>query len=201
MKKLLLSIASVIMIGGCTEVPKDMSHVDVFTNDRYLSTAYEFNKLVDDTFKYPYSNIPFLMVTGGWSVSGPKEPISQIVYSCLASNEVQLVTKYKLFMPEVTYIKTPENQVKNCIIKHSNGSINADALNDLKAFTLFQKYSDNPFLRKTVDAAKADGKISVKEYMDIVQNVIKLSKADEQVQLEKPSKSFKHYYVGKPFHA
>jgi uncharacterized membrane protein YebE (DUF533 family) len=36
-----------------------------------------------------------------------------------------------------------------------------------------------------VDAAKADGKISVKEYMDIVQNVIKLSKADEQVQLEK----------------
>ena len=185
MKKLLLSIASVIMIGGCTEVPKDMSHVDVFTNDRYLSTAYEFNKLVDDTFKYPYSNIPFLIVTGGWSVSGPKEPISQIVYSCLASNEVQLVTKYKLFMPEVTYIKTPENQVKNCIIKHSNDSINADALNDLKAFTLFQKYSDNPFLRKTVDAAKADGKISVKEYMDIVQNVIKLSKADEQVQLEK----------------
>lgn len=65
MKKLLLSIASVIMIGGCTEVPKDMSHVDVFTKDRYLSTAYEFNKLVDDTFKYTYSNIPFLMVTGG----------------------------------------------------------------------------------------------------------------------------------------
>ncbi|UYF73458.1 hypothetical protein [Acinetobacter ursingii] len=55
------------------------------------------------------------------------------------------MTKIKPFMPEVTYIKTPENQVKNCIIKHSNDSINADALNDLKAFPLFQKYADNPF--------------------------------------------------------
>nr|WP_264821549.1 hypothetical protein [Acinetobacter baumannii] len=36
-----------------------------------------------------------------------------------------------------------------------------------------------------MDAAKADGKISVKEYMDIVQIVIKLSGADKQVQLEK----------------
>lgn len=58
-------------------------------------------------------------------------------------------------------------------------------MNDLKAFPLFQKYADNPFLRKTVDAAKADGKISVKEYMDIVQIVIKLIGADKQVQLEK----------------
>ncbi|WEI16886.1 hypothetical protein PX668_17340 (plasmid) [Acinetobacter soli] len=124
-------------------------------------------------------------MTKGWSVSGPKEPVSQIVYSCLTSNEVELVTKIKPLMPEVTYIKTPENQVKNCIIKHSNDSINADALNDLKAFPLFQKYADNPFLRKTVDAAKADGKISVKEYMDIVQIVIKLIGADKQVQLEK----------------
>ena len=175
MKKALLSIATVIMVGGCSEVPNDMSHIDVFSSDRYLSTAHQFNKLVDDTFKYPYSKIPFFLVTKGWSVSGPKEPVSQIVYSCLTSNEVELVTN----------IKTPENQVKNCIIKHSNDSINADALNDLKAFPLFQKYADNPFLRKTVDAAKADGKISVKEYMDIVQIVIKLSGADKQVQLEK----------------
>jgi len=185
MKKALLSIATVIMVGGCSEVPNDMSHIDVFSSDRYLSTAHQFNKLVDDTFKYHYSKIPFFLVTKGWSVSGPKEPVSQIVYSCLTSNEVEFVTKIKPFMPEVTYIKTPENQVKNCIIKHSNDSINADALNDLKAFPLFQKYADNPFLRKTVDAAKADGKISVKEYMDIVQIVIKLSGADKQVQLEK----------------
>ena len=185
MKKALLSIATVIMVGGCSEVPNDMSHIDVFSSDRYLSTAHQFNKLVDDTFKYPYSKIPFFLVTKGWSVSGPKEPVSQIVYSCLTSNEVELVTKIKPFMPEVTYIKTPENQVKNCIIKHSNDSINADALNDLKAFPLFQKYADNPFLRKTVDAAKADGKISVKEYMDIVQIVRNLIGADKQVQLEK----------------
>ncbi|WEI02639.1 hypothetical protein PYR78_00660 (plasmid) [Acinetobacter johnsonii] len=109
MKKALLSIATVIMVGGCSEVPNDMSHIDVFSSDRYLSTAHQFNKLVDDTFKYPYSKIPFFLVTKGWSVSGPKEPVSQIVYSCLTSNEVELVTKIKPFMPEVTYIKTPEN--------------------------------------------------------------------------------------------
>lgn len=185
MKKSFFSILTVIMVGGCSEMPNDMTHIDVFTSDRYLSTAHQFNKLVDDTFKYPYSSIPFFLVTEGWGVSGPKEPVSQIVYSCLSSNEVQLVTKFKPLMPEVTYIKTPENHVKNCIIKHANDSINPDALNDLKTSYLFQKYSDNPFLRKTVEAAKADGKISVKEYMDIVQIVIKLSGADKQVQLEK----------------
>lgn len=185
MKKVLISIASVIMMVGCTEMPNDMKHIDVFTSESYVFTAHQFNKLVDESFKYPYSDIPFFLVTEGWGVNGPKEPISQIVYSCLTLNEVQLVTKFKPFSQKETYIKTPENQVKNCIIKHSNDSINADALNDLKAFPLFQKYADNPFLRKTVDAAKADGKISVKEYMDIVQIVIKLSGADKQVQLEK----------------
>lgn len=30
MKKALLSIATVIMVGGCSEVPNDMSHIDVF---------------------------------------------------------------------------------------------------------------------------------------------------------------------------
>lgn len=185
MKKVLLSIASVIMMGGCSEVPNDMTYIDVLNSDRYLSTAYQLNKLFDESFKYPYSKIPFGLVTEGWGVSGPKHPISQIVYSCLSSNEVQLVTKFQPLMPQVTYIKTPDNQVENCIIKHANDSINTEALNDLKAFHLFQKYSDNPFLRKTVDSTKADGKITVKEYMDIVQIVIKLKVADNQVQLEK----------------
>ena len=101
-----------------------------------------------------------------------------------------LLTEWELFQAyeEQKYLYLKESVLENmedCLPKEMYSKLKANEDYKERSITLFQKYSDNPFLRKTVDAAKADGKISVKEYMDIVQIVIKLSGADKQVQLEK----------------
>ena len=193
MKNFLPIICAVIMATGCQKTTTssadliDVKNLDIYNSQNMTSVRSAFDLIVDDVFKYPYSSVsysPFL--NGPLGIDGPKEPLAQIANNCIKSKDVQ-IQSIKNKDNEIISFKfyTPIEKIKNCIVKESNAPINADALIDLNKSAIFKEYSDNPFLRETLDNLKSDGVITVKEYMDIIQIIIKLDKAGKAVQLEK----------------
>lgn len=151
----------------------------------------EFDSTVDKVFEYNYSSLPYhLFLNKTLGIDGPKEPIAQIASNCFKSQQVQIQRIINNNNSSIDYqLYTPIEKTKNCIIKESNSPINADALIDLNKNAIYKEYSDNPFLRDVIDKFKSDGVITIKEYMDIIQIIIKLDKAGKAVQLEQVIKN------------
>lgn len=204
MKKLLVLPITISIITGCSDVHQAADYLKekgVFTETETILEPHEvydvknlkskdwigihddFSRRVDAVFKYPYSSLNYLYLGNNELEYRAVNPINELLDKCL---ENDLKIKSIKYSDSLSYkIANPQIEIDKCITKKANEPMPEVALLLLKDSPIYKTYKDNPLFRTPTNNYKADGVITIKEYMYMFKTLIEIKDAENKIEEKK----------------
>lgn len=205
MKKLFLIPLLTSLAFGCSDVKKSEKSMELAVPEKNIVKPYElvnlptssdfsvvrgeFNARIDTLFKTPYStyNYSNLAITPSSSLLTLDtqyeytNPITQLLIKCFKSD---LKVSARKFDETYTSYRIASNQmdIDNCIMQTANEPMPEMGIYIFSKSYIYETYKDNPKFRDHVNNYKADGVITIKEFMDLGRIINGLIEADKNVQ-------------------
>jgi len=136
----------------------------------YILAKYQFYNEIDKAFNEPYSTNMIIRAS---------DVTYQLMRFC--------ANKKSLFVAPIPQadvydlVVTPE--LSTCIFEGGNEQIDDNLLVELSKNPYFLKYRSNEYFSSQVDLIKKDTKITVKEYLDLHQLMLKISQGEKKAEM------------------
>lgn len=170
MKKLLIPTIIILLLNGCFSIKK-------------TTEQNEFQDRVDAVFKYPYSSLHYEGLGKDLLENKYTNPLTELANRCFKSDLKVSVT---YFSNATTYrIDSSQDEIDQCIIKMAKEPMDDHAISILSRSDLYEKYKNSPHFRNSMNLYKADGVITIKEYMDIVKALNESKEAESEADNKK----------------
>ncbi|OIH08644.1 hypothetical protein A7M79_07460 [Acinetobacter baumannii] len=181
MKKLLILPFIILLLSGCYSSKRLLESYELRsleTDSNLVVVRHDFYDRVDAVFKYPYSSLYY-----GNSETNPYRPLNELAKRCFKSD---LKIRETIVFKVISYkIASSQDEIDKCITQRANEPMDDYAISILSSSDIYEKYKNNPHFRTRTNNFKADGVITIKEYMDMYKALNEIREAEIEADNKK----------------
>lgn len=197
MKKFIIISAIACFFSGCSSPIPEKEIInnrlyDITTDEKLGDVRTQFKNRFNKIFNYSAISLDEItsditihpsVFRSSKGVENQLDPRLTTMNKCFEDGTLK-IESVKISNSQVFQFGSSEEEIKKCILTKANDPMTDSAILLLKETNIFNELKNTQPLREKLDKYKADGIITIKEYMDILQTIssIEQSKRDQNMK-------------------